>query len=317
MVSETKKINCAVIGVGYLGKFHAEKYTKLSNAKLVAVCDFNHKRAEEVAELHHILAYDDYQKLTDVDAVSIAATTGMHYKIAKFFLAHKIHVLLEKPMTVTVAEAEKLIALADKNNVILQIGHLERFNPAFIALEKQIKTPQIIIASRLAPYKPRGNDVSVVLDLMIHDLELVQHLVQAKIKNSKAKTSTLISPTPDVATAYLEFENGCIANLTASRLSPHTERSLTVMQNDGYFFCDLDSKILTINRKDHTSSLPATTAEKLTFAKGDALLDEITSFIAAIISRKKPLVTGEDGARALETALKIERNQKLIIEINN
>lgn len=304
-----KKVNCAVIGVGYLGKFHAEKYTKLSNSKLTAVCDFNAKRAEEIAQIYNAIPYNDYRQLIGkVDAVSIAATTSMHYEIAKFFLENKVHVLLEKPITKTVAEAEELIALARKNKVILQAGHLERFNPAFIALDRYIVAPQLIIASRLAPYKPRGNDVSVVLDLMIHDLELVQHLTKAKIKNIKACTTTLISPAPDVASAYIEFDNGCAANLTASRLSPHTERSLTVMKNDGYFFCNLDNKTLTINRKNHTSALPATVSEKLTFEKGDALLDEITAFVDAIINHKPPVVSGKDGTRALEAALQIEKN---------
>lgn len=305
-----KKINCAVIGVGYLGKFHAEKYTKLSNIKLIGVCDFDTNRAEEIAKLYQVSAYNDYRQLIGkVDAVSIAATTSMHYEIAKFFLENKVHVLVEKPITTTVAEAKELIVLAHKNKVILQAGHLEHFNPAFVALDKYITAPQLITASRLAPYKPRGNDVSVVLDLMTHDLELVQHLVKAEIKNIKAHTATLISPTPDVASAYLEFENGCIANLTASRLSPHTERSLTVVQNDGYFFCNLDNKTLTINRKDNASTLPATVSEKLTFEKGDALLDEITAFVDAIVNHKSPLVSGEDGARALETALQIEKKK--------
>jgi len=303
------KINCAVIGVGYLGKFHTEKYTKLSNTKLIAVCDSNAKRTEEIAKLYHVQAYNDYRQLIGkVDAVSIAATTSMHYKIAKFFLENKVHVLLEKPITKTVAEAEELIVLAHKHKVILQAGHLERFNPAFVALDKHVTAPQLITVSRLAPYKSRGNDVSVVLDLMIHDLELVQHLAKAKIKNIKAHTTTLISPTPDVASTYIEFENGCVANLTASRLSPHTERSLTVVQNDGYFFCDLANKTLILSRKDHTSILPATVSEKLTFDKGDALLDEITAFVDAIANHKLPIVSGENGARALETALKIERN---------
>ena len=307
-----KKINCAVVGVGYLGRFHAEKYTKLPNTKLIAVCDFNPKRAQEVAQIYNVPFYSDYRQLIGMaDAVSIAATTSSHYEIAKVFLENKVHVLLEKPITTTVVEAQELIALAHTNGVILQAGHLERFNPAFIALDKYITAPQLITVSRLAPYKPRGNDVSVVLDLMIHDLELVQHLVKSEIKNLQACTTTLISPTPDVASAYLEFENGCIANLTASRLSPHTERSLTVVQNDGYFFCNLDSKTLIINRKDTTATLPATISEKLTFEKGDALLDEITAFADAIINRTLPIVPGEDGAKALEAALKIEKKLRI------
>lgn len=304
-----KIIKCAVIGVGYLGKFHAEKYTKLSNTRLIAVCDFNPKRNQEIAQIHNVMPYNDYRQLIGkVDAVSIAATTSSHYEIAKVFLENKVHVLLEKPITTTVAEAKKLIALSHKNKVILQAGHLERFNPAFIALEKTINQPLLITASRLAPYKPRGNDVSVVLDLMIHDLELIQHLVKSKIKSLKSHTTTLISPTPDVALAYIEFENGGVANLTASRLSPYTERSITVMQNDGYFYCDLDAKTLTINRQDLTANLPATITENLTFEKGDALLDEITAFIAAITHQTAPIVSGEDGAKALETALQIAKN---------
>ena len=310
-----KKINCAVIGTGYLGRFHAEKYTKLSNTALIAVCDFDPNRSREIAQIYHTASYTDYRQLIGkVDAVSIAATTSSHYEIAKVFLENKVHVLLEKPLTTTVAEAQELIILARTNEVILQAGHLERFNPAFIALDKYVAAPQLITVSRLAPYKPRGNDVSVVLDLMIHDLELVQHLVKAKIKKITARTATLISPTPDVASAYIEFENGCIANLTASRLSPHTERSLTVVQNDGYFFCKLDTKTLDINRKDNAAVLPATISEKLTFEKSDALLDEITAFTDAIINRKSPVVSGEDGAQALETALKIERNYELGIK---
>jgi len=302
-------IKCAVIGTGYLGKFHAEKYTKISNTQLIAICDLDRKRAQEIAQTYHVSADTDYHELLGkVDAVSIASATTSHYAIAKDFLQHKTHVLLEKPITVTVAEAKELVTIAQQNQVILQVGHLERFNSAFLALREKITQPQIIIASRLAPYKPRGNDVSVVLDLMIHDIDLAQNLIGAKIKSLRSTTATVISPTPDFAITEITYENGCIARLTANRLSHYTERALTVIEKDAYFHSDLHHKVLTINRQDLASTTPAITTQEITTPKNDALFDEISAFIAAIINNSPPLVSGQDGTYALETAIKIEQN---------
>lgn len=299
------KIRCGVIGVGYLGKFHAEKYTKLANADLVGVCDSDAARSKEIGDLYKVPSFTNYADLiSKVDAVSIAATTTEHYKIAKLFLENKVHVLLEKPITATLPEAEELVKLAAQNKLILQIGHLERFNPVFVALENRLagQTPQFIECSRLAPYKVRCTDVSVITDLMIHDIELAQHLTNgAPIKSITAHGTAILSPTADLAYARLEFANGVIANLTASRVNPKMERRISVYGAGMYFTGDLNEKVAHIVRA-------GTTDETLTLEKGDALFDEIVAFLDAITNKKPPVVTGLAGKDALKAALMIEKS---------
>jgi predicted dehydrogenase len=300
------KIKCAVIGVGYLGKFHAEKYTNLANAELVAVCDVDKKACQEIANKYQVPAYSDYKKLVaevKPDAVSIVVPTSLHYQTAKFCLEHNIHVLLEKPITTTVEEADKLINLAKNNKLTLQIGHLERFNSAYSHLLQFIKDPLLLECTRLAPYKARCTDVSVILDLMIHDIDIIYSIIQSPIKSIVANGYPLPSKSLDLANARIEFENGAMATLTASRINPFPARRLNVLQNNKYLCSDLNEKTITIMQNDSD----AFKSEKLELAKNDALLDEITSFVDCIINGSPPLVSGESGKKALTTALEIER----------
>lgn len=300
-----KIINCAVIGVGYLGNFHAQKYAKLPNAKLVAVCDSDAQRCSEVAELNKVQPFTDYKKLIGkVDAVSIVTPTSIHFPIAKFFLENNVHVLLEKPITTTIAEANELLSIAKQNKLTLQVGHLERFNPVFIEIKKQLAEPLCIECLRLAPYKIRCTDVSVILDLMIHDLDIIHNLVKSPIKNISAVGTAILSPTPDIVYARIEFANGVIASLTASRINMKMERKLNIFQRDIYFSGDLQEKILAITSRNGQ--------QEITLEKGDALLDEITAFLNSIENKTSPIVSGDDGKTALATALEIE---KLVLNV--
>lgn len=306
-----KQLKIAVIGVGYLGNYHAQKYAQLPNAELVGVCDPNPERSAEIAKHNNTQAYQDYCELIGkVDAVSIAAPTQLHYQIGKFFLDNGVHVLMEKPITTTIEEANELIDLAKKNNLILQVGHLERFNNAVKALDKVLIRPLFIESMRLAPFKPRGTDVNVVLDLMIHDIEIIQSIVKSDIIEIRANGAPVLSEFADIANARIEFENGCVANVIASRVSLKTERRLRIFQPDCYVGLDLDNKHISIHRKGKKEmfpGIPEIISENQSFDKGDALLDEIISFLDCVTHNKRPIVSGEDGKNALAVAIKITR----------
>ncbi len=305
------KLRCAVIGVGYLGKFHAQKYTHLENADLIAVCDTDPEQAQTIAKQNDCQAYTNYQDLKDkVDAVSIAVPTRLHYEVAKFFLENRIHVLLEKPIATTVEEADELVRIANQQQIIFQIGHLERFNPAVIALNSVLQNPQFIESFRLATFKPRGTDVNVVLDLMIHDIDIIQDIVNSPITHISANGTKVLSKFIDVANARIEFENGCVANVTASRISLNNKRKLRIFQQDSYISINMQDKTLTTRHKGNNEMFPGVPEivhEEKAFEQGDALLDEIVSFLDAITHRNNPVVTGEDGRRALKTAIEITR----------
>jgi predicted dehydrogenase len=306
-----RKIKTAVIGVGYLGKFHAEKYSFLPNSELIAVCDANQEQCNEIAASHHVEAIYDYNELIGkIEAVTIAVPTFLHYQVAKVFLENGIHVLLEKPIANTVAEAEELIKLANKNNVILQIGHLERFNTTLRNVKKIINTPRFIESYRLAPFRPRGTDVNVMLDLMIHDIDLIQDIVNSPIKHISANGATVLSNQTDIANARIEFTNGCVANVTASRVSSKFERKLRIFQHDAFIALDLHNKKLDIHRKGSNEmfpGIPEIVREEQAFEPGDALRDEVISFLDCIIYNKPPVVSAEDGKAALATAIEITR----------
>ncbi len=305
------KIRTAVIGVGYLGHYHAEKYAKLPLSDLIAICDINPERRNEVAQAHQTTPIENYQDLIGrVDAVSIAVPTPKHYEVAKFFLENSIHVLLEKPITTTIEEADHLIKIAKQNHLILQVGHLERFNNAIKALDNYLSNPRFIESLRLAPFKLRGSDVNVVLDLMIHDIDIIQSFVKSEIHTIRASGACVLSPYIDIANARIEFNNGCVANVTASRISLKTERSLRIFQHDCYIGLDMDRKRLNIHRKgakEMFPGIPEITREKHTFEKGDALNDQIKAFLNAISNNTPPVVSGEDGKRALEIAIEITK----------
>ena len=304
-----RKLKCAVIGVGYLGRFHAQKYQLLNNAELIGVCDVNQAGCEAVSQELAVPAFFDYRELFgQVDAVSIAATTQQHYAIAKECLSHGIHVLIEKPITETVAQAEELIALAKTHQVKLQVGHMERFNAARLALDAYLDKPLFIESHRLAPYNPRGADVNVILDLMIHDIDIIQSIVHSPIKHIEAQGTPILSKSIDIANARITFENHCVANVTASRISFKTERKTRIFQANTYLSIDYHEKQFAVFQKGEGEmfpGIPDIIRHQSVFEKSDALLEEIKAFLECIELNKVPLVTGEDGCAALATATQI------------
>ncbi|NBW01340.1 MAG: gfo/Idh/MocA family oxidoreductase [Betaproteobacteria bacterium] len=301
---------CAVIGVGYLGRFHAQKYAQLPAAELVAVVDADFARAEEVAaEFPGCKALRSPHELHEIiDAVSIAVPTQLHFATAKPFLEKGIHVLLEKPMTVTIKEAEILNQIATMSGSIFQIGHLERFNPAFLAFREHPVNPVFIESHRLAPYKPRGADVNVVLDLMIHDVDIILHMVNSDITSIAASGAKILSPTLDIVNARIEFRNGCVANVTASRVSQKTERKMRIFADQSYHTLDFQERRLRryrLSEKEQLPGIPEIASEEFSFEQSDALKIEIESFLRAIRGESSVPVTGSDGQRALEAAIAI------------
>jgi len=304
-----QKVRTAVIGVGYLGRFHAQKYAALPSAELVAVVDASEENRAKVAAETGCRAAADYREILGaVDAVSIATPTPLHYPIAKECLEHGVHVLVEKPITTTLDEARDLVATAARRGRVLQVGHLERFNAAILALAGTLRTPRFIESHRLAPFKERGTDVNVVLDLMIHDIDLIQSLVGAPIESIDAVGSSVFSAGLDIANARIRYANGCVANTTASRVSMKMERKLRLFQDDAYISIDLQQKVLTIVRKppEGAAATPGQVSiEERTYEQGDALKFEIEAFLRSIREGRPPVVSGEDGLRALETAIRI------------
>lgn len=303
-------LRTAVIGVGYLGRFHAQKYAQLPGSSLVAVVDQNAQAAQAVAEELGVRAIQDYRELFGkVDAVSLAVPTPLHHRLGKDLLAQGIHVLIEKPIATTTQEARDLIATAKQHGCVLQVGHLERFNPAIVAAVARLKRPRFVESHRLAPFKQRGSDVSVVLDLMIHDIDLIQELVGAPIESIDAIGSSVFSGEIDIVNARLRFAGGCVANTTASRISLKQERKIRIFQDDAYLSIDMQQKILSVIRKKDAQtpveSAAQVSIEEESFDQGDALRDEIAAFLQAVRTGSEPVVTGEDGLRALETATRI------------
>ncbi len=302
-------LRTAVIGVGYLGRFHAQKYAQIAGSTLVAVVDANAEACAKVAAELGTKAVHDYRELFGaVDAVSLAVPTPLHHAIGCELLKNGIDLLIEKPIATTVAEARELVELARTHKRILQVGHLERFNPAVLAAAERLQTPRFVESHRLAPFKQRGTDVSVVLDLMIHDIDLIQELVGTPIEHIDAVGASVFSGEIDIVNARLRFEGGCVANTTASRISLKQERKIRIFQDDAYLSVDMQQKILTVIRKKDAAPVesPAQVSiEEQNFDQGDALLAEIEAFLKAVRERSTPVVTGEDGLRALETAMKI------------
>jgi predicted dehydrogenase len=303
------KLKCAVIGTGYLGKFHADKYAALPECELVAVVDIDGAAANAVATKHGAQALTDYTTLLGaVDAVSIVVPTSLHFEVSRAFLQHCAHVLVEKPITVTVEEADELIALAKQNNLILQVGHLERFNPAILGLGKLAEKPLFIESHRLAPFNPRANDVSVVLDLMIHDIDIILALVDSEVERIDASGTAVLTPGTDIANARITFKNKCVANVTASRISMKTERKMRMFRPSSYITVDFLSKVFTTYRtgsREMFPGVPEIISEESVFEGGDALLEEIKHFVHCIQTGENPIVSGEAGRRALATANEI------------
>jgi predicted dehydrogenase len=294
-------LRAAVIGVGYLGNFHAQKYKNNSNVTLIGVCDPRPEQAQKIAGELKVQAFTNAKDLIGkVDLVTIAATTSVHYELAKMFLENGIHVNVEKPIAVTVRQAEELVELASRKKLKLAVGHIERFNPAILELKKHLKSPKTIQLTRWAPYKPRGADVSVLHDLMIHDIDLMFWLTQDnKVKNWMAKGSKILTQELDTAEASFEMSNGCLVHISVNRMAATTVRQIQAIQSD----CTLvaNTGTLQMERVDpiNPKAEPALKITNWAVEKADALQRETDAFIECVKSNSTPAVTGEDGLLAL------------------
>jgi len=304
-----KKLRAMVVGVGYLGKFHAQKYAMLENVELVGVVDINRKNAENVAENVGTKAYTDYRDLFGkVDIASIVVPTLHHFEVGKACLLNDIDILLEKPMTTTIEEADELIKIANEKQRYIQVGHLERFNPAVVALKDIIKIPMFVESHRMSFFKERGTDVSVVLDLMIHDIDIILNLVKSDVKTIHGAGVPIISDHADIANVRLEFENGCIANITASRVSSKVQRKIRLFQKDAYVSVDFANKSIEVIQQDLNKKdglIPGFISKQIPIKESDALEDEIRAFVHSVNFKTPPEVSGQVGREALKVAFSV------------
>ena len=297
-----KPIRVAVIGTGHLGTIHARIYSQLPEAQLVAVCDALPEKAAMIARQYNCESTADFRSLFgEVDAVSIAVPTTAHFDVASEFLKRGIHTLIEKPITSTLKEADALLALAKKKKALLQVGHVERFNAAFRKVRDSLTDPRFIEVHRLAPFQIRGTEVGVVLDLMIHDIDMLLGLVPSPIARVDAVGVKVLSAFEDIANARLTFKNGAVANLTASRISREAVRKFRIFQPDAYVSIDLMAQSADLFRH-HNFQIPY---EKLEIPKEEPLKAELASFLDSIRHKKRPAVSGEEAREALAVALKI------------
>jgi hypothetical protein len=299
-----EKIAVGVVGVGYLGKYHAEKYAASSKARLVAVVDVDEERARAVARRLATEALTDYRHLFGrVQCVSVAVPTRLHHRVARDFIEAGIDVLVEKPIAANLDQGRDLVDIAQSKGVIFQVGHLERFNPAIRRLEGVVREPKFVECHRLAPFVERGTDVDVVFDLMIHDIDVIASLVRSPVQRVEAVGVPVLTDKPDIANARINFANGCIANVTSSRVSLKRERKIRFFQPDAYISIDYDQRRAQIFHKPPAGAgWLDIRAETLEIKDGDALSDEIESFLDCVRSREVPLVSGAEGLRALEIA---------------
>jgi predicted dehydrogenase len=306
-MSETEKIRVGVIGVGYLGRFHAQKYAAMRDVDLVGVADIDTARAELVAKECGTVPFTDYRDLLPkADAVSVVVPTVHHHCTALTCLEHGLDILLEKPMTVTLAEADELIRLAAEKQRIFQVGHLERFNPAVLAVRPLLCNPLFIEAHRLSVFKNRGTDVDVILDLMIHDIDIILSMVNAPIQQIHTVGAPVITPLTDIANARIVFENGCTANITVSRISLENVRRLRIFQPGKYLAVDFSKKeVMAVRLKQEDGAMPMPDISRHSFPEQDVLELELLDFISNVRERKQPAVSGQEGRRALELALSV------------
>lgn len=303
----SNKIRIGVIGVGHLGEYHVQKYTRMPNVELVGVVDTNRKRADEIASRYGARAFDNrYELLKMVDGVSLAAPTDNHFEIGRDCLARGVHVLVEKPITFEVEHAETLIEMAKERNLILQVGHIERFNPAVVKMQSLLSRPTFIESHRLHLFTVRGTDVDVVLDLMIHDLDIILHVIPAQIRELHAVGMTVVTGKTDIANARIIFEDGTVANLTANRISNETVRKIRIFQPDAYISVDCAKRELSVTQLENTTknaeNFPHIASNKMRYPDSDPLDEQIRSFVDSIANGLDPVVTGGDGKRALVAA---------------
>ncbi len=314
MQDEKKTIRVGVIGVGYLGQHHARIYAEMPGIELVGIADLDRDRADEIAKKFGTVSHLDYRELiANVDAVSIVSPTVTHYEIAQEFLKKGMDVLVEKPITVTVPQAEELVRIAGESGRILQVGHIERFNGAVRELARLVENPGFIEVHRLGSFVGRATDVNVILDLMIHDIDIILSLVHSPVREIRAKGVPVITTNVDIANARLEFENGCVANVTASRVSTHPQRKMRFFQPDTYISLDFQEQKVACYRRigDHQGFLegnpPKIVEEKISIPKEEPLKVELSSFIDVIRKRSQPVVSGKEGLKALKVATDILR----------
>ncbi|MCH8040214.1 MAG: Gfo/Idh/MocA family oxidoreductase [Nitrospinae bacterium] len=300
-------LRVGVIGVGYLGQHHARIYESLPHARLVGVADLDSERCRIIGTRHQVQTFSDFRLMVQqVDAVSVAVPTSDHFSVAKECLAAGVHVLVEKPIASTVEEGRELVELARGEGLTLQVGHSERFNPIMELIRPRIKNPGFVECHRLAPFQPRGTDIDVVLDLMIHDLDIVLSFGLGKIRNVEAVGVAVLSPNIDFSNARIEFENGCVANLTASRVSTGYLRKLRLFQPDEYISVDYQTRRGILYRRVYGDEDQSTVkTEHLHGDNEEPLERELGAFIHAVRSGSRPLVSGEDGTASLELAHKV------------
>ena len=317
-------LKVGVVGCGHLGKIHTKLLSQSENYELIGIYDKDNEESIRVSNEFKCISFESFDSLLDsVDVVDIVAPTPFHFNYAKQAINKNKHVFIEKPVCTTSKESEELIKLGDLKNVKIQVGHVERFNPAFTKVESEISKPMFIESHRLAKFNPRGTDVSVVLDLMIHDIDIILKTVDSKVKDILSSGVSVISETPDIANARIEFENGCVANLTASRVSLKNMRKTRFFQTGKYIsvdFLNKESEIVEIDSDDN--AIPIMTLElangikknivfnKPKIKENNAILDELNSFAESINKNKVPKVNITDGHNALDIALKIIANFK-------
>lgn len=327
-----EKLKVGVIGTGHLGKLHTKMFKSIDNCELVGIFDSNHEQVKLVSDEFDVPISESIQNILDkVDAVSIAATTSAHFEIAKICFEKNVHVFIEKPITATIKEAEEIVELAEKKKLNLQVGHIERFNPALVSMEKYISNPMFIQTDRLAQFNPRGTDVAVVLDLMIHDIDIILSLVNSDVANVQANGVAVVSNHLDIANARLQFENGAVANVTASRISQKKMRKMRIFQRDSYVAldfvtgiaeayrllptdADVDPKLFSFGEIGIGEKKKKLVYEQPAQKELNALQYELQLFVDSVLNKTKPVVSGVDGLRALKVAEiiieKIQNSQK-------
>lgn len=311
-------LRLGVIGVGSLGQHHARNYAsnKIDNARLVAIVDNNEEQGSKIAKTFKAEYFQDYKDLIGkVDAVSIVVPTPLHFEVAKFFLQNKVHCLVEKPITTTLEQAEELIKIAEENNLILQVGHIERFNPGIIEIQKYIKSPRYIDINRLGPYSPRVANVSVVLDLMVHDLDMVLFLTNSEVEKVDAAGTKVISDCEDIANVRIKFKNGCVANISASRVSLEKLRKIRLFQPESYISLNYEEQSFKLYKKKNDidkikSLLDIDILKFKPKEKIEPLFLELTDFIKCITDKKTPKVDGRHGYNALKLAIEVTEKIK-------
>lgn len=304
-----KDVRIGVVGVGHLGEYHVQKYRAMEAVDLVGVVDTDADRAAEIAQRYDTRVYGSLEEILGrVDAVSLAVPTERHFSIAKGILSRGIHLLIEKPITYDEADANRLIEMAQKKKLVLQVGHVERFNPAVIKMESLLTQPIFVESHRMNLFTVRGTDVDVVLDLMIHDLDIILHMVQSEVREVHGVGMSVITKKTDIANVRIIFQNGTVANLTASRVSNQPLRKIRIFQPDAYISVNCYEKEVTVTRLDDSSTtepFPRIVSRKMKYPDADPLFDQLSAFIHAVRTGTEPVVTGEDGRAALSIALVI------------